>query len=67
MPVAKSVTILTNGEELVENRDEDMSSFMIETRGIKEVVGDQKVENVVLQEGKNLRVDGIFIAVRNGI
>ena len=32
--VAKSVTILTNGDELVENRDEALDEFIIEDRGI---------------------------------
>lgn len=66
MPVAKSVTILTNGKKLVENREESLEKFKIENRGIQEIVGDEKVEAILLNEGENLLIDGIFIAVRNG-
>lgn len=65
--VAKSVTILTNGDELVENRDEALDEFIIENRGIKEINGNEKVENIILKDGKNIQADGIFIAIRNCI
>lgn len=65
--VAKSVTILTNGDELVENRDESLDEFIIEDRGIKEINGNEKVENIILKDGKNIETDGIFIAIRNCI
>ena len=67
MPVAKSVTILTNGEELVENRDESLDKLTIETRGIEKIVGDERVEGITLKEGINIRLDGLFVAVRNSI
>lgn len=63
--VAKSVTILTNGDELVENRDEDLDEFIIEDRGIKEISGNEKVENIILKDGKNIETEGVFIAIRN--
>ena len=65
--VAKSVTILTNGDELVENRDEALDEFIIEDRGIKEINGNEKVESIILKDGKNIETDGIFIAIRNCI
>ncbi len=65
--VAKSVTILTNGDELVENRDEALDEFVIENRGIKEITGNEKVENIVLKDGENIDTEGIFIAIRNSI
>lgn len=67
LPVAKSVTILTNGDELVENRDEALDKLIIETRGIEEIVGDEKVEAVTLKEGEKLSLDGLFVAVRYSI
>lgn len=63
--VAKSVTILTNGDELVENRDEDLDEFIIEDRGIKEISGNEKVENIILKDGKNIETEGVFVAIRN--
>ena len=65
--VAKSVTILTNGDQLVENRDEALDEFVIENRGIKEIIGNEKVENIVLKNGENIYTEGIFIAIRNSI
>ena len=63
LPVAKSVTILTNEEELVENRDEGLEDISIETRGVSEIVGENKVEAVTLKEGAKLDVEGVFVAV----
>ena len=63
--VAKSVTILTNGDELVENRDEALDEFVIENRGIKEITGNEKVENIILKDGKNIETEGVFVAIRN--
>lgn len=67
LPVAKSVTILTNGDELVENRDEALDKLIIETRGIEEISGNEKVEGVTLKEGDKLPIDGLFVAVRYSI
>lgn len=67
LPVANSVTILTNGEKLVENRDESLDKFIIENRTIQEIVGDNKVQIITLKEGENIPIDGIFVAVRNCI
>lgn len=63
MPIAKAVTLLTNEEELVENRDEGLEDISIETRGILEIVGENKVEAVTLKEGAKLEVEGVFVAV----
>lgn len=56
---------MTNGEDLVENRDEALENFTIETRGIKEINGKERVERVLLKEGNDLLVDGVFVAIRN--
>lgn len=63
--VAKSVTILTNGDDLVENRGEDLDEFIIEDRGIKEISGNEKVENIILKDGENIETEGVFVAIRN--
>lgn len=57
--LAKEITILTNGKEkpIVKSFD-----FNINTKEIVQVVGNQKVEEVIFQDGTSLKVDGIFVA-----
>lgn len=57
--VVKDVTILTNGEKAPEFRADNVK---IETRGIKEIIGNNKVEEVELEDGTKLKTDGIFVA-----
>ncbi len=57
--VVKDVTILTNGEKAPDFRADNVK---IETRGIKEIKGDTKVDEVVLDDGTNLKIDGVFVA-----
>ena len=57
--VAKDVTILTNGKEAPDFRADNVS---IETRGIKEIIGDDRVEEIELEDGNRLKVDGVFVA-----
>ena len=57
--VVKDVTILTNGKKAPDFRADNVK---IETRGIKEIKGDSKVEEVELDDGNNLKVDGVFVA-----
>lgn len=57
--VVKDVTILTNGEKAPDFRADNVK---IETRGIKEIKGDAKVDEVVLDDGTNLKIDGVFVA-----
>ena len=57
--VAKDVTILTNGEKAPDFRADNVK---IETRGIKEIKGDNKVEEVEFEDGTKLKTDGIFVA-----
>ena len=76
LPVAKSVTILTNGEQIVENRDETLEEFIIEDREISEITGNEKLERVILKQRKDENVepnvqenrsdvllDGVFVAI----
>ena len=57
--VVKDVTILTNGEKAPDLRADNVK---IETRGIKEIRGDSKVEGVELEDGTKIKTDGIFVA-----
>lgn len=63
LPVAKSVSILTNGEELVENRSINYDNFSIEEEKIEEIRGDNTVTSVKFKDGKTISTDGIFVAV----
>lgn len=63
LPVAKSVSILTNGEKLVENRSTSYDDFKINENEIEEIRGDNRVDNIQLKNGNNIKTDGIFIAV----
>ncbi len=49
----------------MENRDEDLENIQIETRGIHEIIGENKLEAVTLKEGTKLEIDGVFVAIRN--
>ena len=57
--MVKDITILTNGEKAPEFRADNVK---IETRGIEEICGENKVEKVKLEDGTTLDADGIFIA-----
>lgn len=75
LPVAKTVTILTNGEQIVENRDETLDEFVIEDREISEITGNERLERVILKQRKDEKaepsleevndviLDGVFVAV----
>ena len=57
--IARDITILTDGEKAPDFRADNVN---IETRGIKEIKGNDKVEEIELTDGTDLKVDGIFIA-----
>lgn len=58
--IAKSVTILTNGVQAKSNIEEEIS---INTKQIKQISGESKVQKVEFGDGSCLDIDGIFIAV----
>jgi len=62
-PVVQKVVLCTNGEPLVENRDEALEDITIQTTPIKEIRGEQTVESLLLQDGTTLPAQGIFIAL----
>lgn len=55
--IVSNVKILTNGEKI----DID-SNVEVITQKIKEINGEQKVENIEFEDGLKLDIDGIFIA-----
>lgn len=63
LPVAKSVSILTNGEELVQNRSNDYDDFSIQEKEIAEVRGQNTINEIKFTDGTNITTDGLFIAV----
>ena len=56
---AKDITILTDGEKAPNFRADNVE---IETRGIKEIKGKDKVEKIEFMDGTELKIDGVFIA-----
>lgn len=59
--VANSVTILTNGEPLVENREQ--VNFNIIEEPIRELRGTDTLEEVELENSKTKKVNGVFVAI----
>ena len=57
--MAKSVTILTNGEKAPEFRADNVD---IITKPIEEIKGQSRVEEVVFKDKTKLKTEGIFIA-----
>ena len=60
LPVAKSVTLLTNGEELVEKRIEGIE---VEERKIRELRGTEKINEIEFEDNTKKKIDGIFVAI----
>lgn len=60
LPIAKSVTMLTNGKEAIEKRIEGME---IEERKIREFRGEECIEEIEFEDNTTKKIDGIFIAM----
>ena len=60
-PVANSVTILTNGKEMIHNRD--ASDFEIDETPIREFRGENSIEEVEFENNNTKKIDGVFIAI----
>lgn len=56
--IVNSVTILTNGDSIVESSD-----YKIDTRKIKKIHGDKKVNAIEFEDGEMLPIDGVFVAI----
>lgn len=59
LPVATSVTLLTNGAPAPANLPEGL---LVDTRKVAAVEGDDKVTGVSFADGQPIAVDGVFIA-----
>ncbi len=60
LPVANRVTILTNGEEIIENRSTELN---VNSKKIKEVRGESRLEYIEFEDNTNLDISGMFIAI----
>ena len=60
-PVVKSVTILTDGKEMIQNRD--ASDFDVEETPIREFRGTNSIEEVEFKNNNTKKIDGVFIAI----
>lgn len=61
-PIANSVTILTNGESIIENRDDNIN-FDIEEEPIKEFRGEPVIEEVEFENHHTKKINGVFVAI----
>lgn len=59
LPVVNSVTILTNGKEKINYRDERVKVF---DKRIKRVEGNDKLENIEFEDNTKLNISAIFVA-----
>ena len=57
--IARKITILTNGEKAPEFRADNVE---IVTKNIKEISGNNKVEEVRFDDDSTIKTDGVFIA-----
>ncbi len=57
--IAKEIVILTNGKEIPQVRAENVSAI---SKEIKEIRGEQRVEEIEFEDNTKLKIDGIFIA-----
>lgn len=59
LPVAKSVTMLTNGLEPIEYRSDNVN---VNTKKIREFRGNNKIEEIEFEDNTIKQINGIFIA-----
>lgn len=59
LPLAKKVTMLTNGKEI----DNKNTNINIDNREINEFRGDTSLKEIVFNDNSNIKVDGAFIAL----
>ena len=60
LPIANSVIMLTNGEEPLQKRVEELE---IEERKIREFRGTEKIEEIEFEDNTKKKIDGIFVAI----
>lgn len=57
-PIANEVTLLTNGLEYNQNEEVNLNALKI-----KEIRGNEVIEEVVFEDDSTLKIDGLFIAI----
>lgn len=57
--IANKITILTNGEEAPDFRADNVE---VVTKNIKEISGDNRVEEISFDDGSTIKAQGVFIA-----
>ena len=65
-PVAKSVTILTDGKPMIQNRgssDFDLNDFEVDETPIREFRGGNVIEEVEFGNNNTKKIDGVFVAI----
>jgi len=60
LPIAKSVTIITNGSEPIDNIPPEINVI---TKLVAEFSGDDTLKSVKFQDGTSIPVSGVFIAI----
>lgn len=60
-PVVNSVTILTNGDKMIENRSS--SDFNVDETPIREFRGTNVMEEVEFDNNNTKKLDGVFVAI----
>ena len=60
LPIAKSVTMLTNGDKPVEKR---LEGLKIEEKKIREFRGIEKIEEIEFEDDTKKKIDGVFVAI----
>ena len=60
LPIAKSVTMLTNGEQPVEKRTEGIE---IKENKIREFRGTTSIEEIEFEDNTKKKIDGVFVAL----
>lgn len=60
LSIAKSVTMFTNGEDIVEKRVEGLE---VEQKKIRELRGIDKIEEIEFEDNSKKKIDGMFIAI----
>lgn len=59
LPLVKSVTMITNGQEPIEYRNEKV---VVNIKKIKEFRGNNKIEEIEYEDNTKQNIDGIFVA-----
>lgn len=65
-PVAKTVTILTDGKPMIQNRgssDFDLNDFEVDETPIREFRGGNVIEEVEFGNNNTKKIDGVFVAI----